>query len=108
MYWFWGLVLLIGLGNRLLALKAFLPRERYTRILQGEDVPGKLQPDRYSATAALVAEYITVPAVFGSHCQQPIGWCTIPPRAHMIPIATFVVINLVFCAINYRTFPNNF
>jgi predicted ferric reductase len=48
-----------------------------------------------------------MPATFGYRCSQNIGWCTIPSRIQSITIFSFVVLNVLFCSISYRTFEGN-
>lgn len=103
---FWGIVLLVGVGSRLRAMISFLPRDRYTRV-QGNDVLGKMTAGRNSKSSDLLAKYITTSAAFGQHCQEPVGWCTIPPRVQSMTIAAFVLLNIVACSTSYRTFAHN-
>lgn len=107
MYYFWILVISFGVGNRLLSLISNARSQEY-RLVANDEFAGPDAKGRYaSLPLALLKRYIMIPAAFGYRCSQPLGWCTIPPRAQTLTITAFVVLNTVLCCANYRLTDGN-
>ncbi|KAI0619252.1 ferric reductase like transmembrane component [Pyrenophora tritici-repentis] len=103
MYYFWIVVIAVGITTRLWSLvwKLYYNTRTY-RHLPG--FPGGTLKSWGIATLpqAWLRRYLTIPATFGTHCSQPYVGCTIPPRVQSLTIALFVVLNLVLCSCSYR------
>jgi predicted ferric reductase len=106
MYYFWIVVVAIGVTTRLLTL---------IRTSKGPYQP--LAALEYSTTTksrsitrlpqAWLKRFLTVPATFGDRCSRPYGWCTIPPRMQSLTIFLFVVLNVTLCSCSYRLTDGN-
>jgi hypothetical protein len=106
MYYFWILVISFGAGTRLLSLIANT-RSRDWQAAPNEAGASKNKRGVLSGPLTWLKQYITVPATFGNRCSQPLGWCTIPPRAQTLTIAAFVILNTVLCCASYRLTDGN-
>lgn len=102
MYWFWSVVVSVGIASRLIPLIQSLAR------------PGNCDGDfvrtKHNKTTwmqALLKRYITIPATFNNRCSQSIGWCTIPTRVQSLTIFAFVLLNVVLCTIDYNLVDGN-
>jgi hypothetical protein len=95
MYGFWGLVVLIGLINRCAALLA--ARRHGSGHYRTES----------NSVRLWIRKHLLLPATFGQHCQDPIGWCTIPPRFESILLVLYLIMNIVFLFPGYDLFPDN-
>jgi predicted ferric reductase len=109
MYYFWIIVVIIGISTRLLSLAANLKRKR-----RNQTEPGKSprcttteNTSLLSYPTAWLKRYLTVPAAFGNRCSQPYGWCTIPPRTQSLTIAFFVALNILLCVCSYELTAGN-
>jgi predicted ferric reductase len=51
--------------------------------------------------------FFSTPALFGNHCSQPYGWCTIPARAQSLTIIAFLLLNIIACLGSYRLTDGN-
>jgi hypothetical protein len=113
MYWFWAVVIGIGLGTHLISLITRLRLSEWTAVPSNEDIgDAELLTARHNLGIVRhpytwLKRFVTIPATFGYRCSQNLGWCTIPPRIHSLTIAAFVIVNVVLCSINYHTFPGN-
>lgn len=107
MYYFWVLVISFGVGSRLLTLISNARSQDYHLVSEDESSGPKTASGSTSLPYSLLKRYITVPAAFGYRCSQPLGWCTIPPRAQTLTIAAFVVLNTVLCCADYRLTDGN-
>jgi hypothetical protein len=106
MFGFWLVVILIGIGNRLVEI--FLSKREYA-IKDVEVQSPKIQK-KYSLWTTLNLKtriYFTLPVAVRYHCAQPVGWCTVPARIQLLTIAAFIIINVVLCCVNYRIFLGN-
>lgn len=95
MYGFWGLVALIGVGNR---CAEWLAMRRHTAGSYRADSKG---------LRLWVRKILLLPATFGNHCQEPIGWCTIPPRLESVLLILYLVMNFIFMFPGYDFFVGN-
>ncbi|KAJ4983319.1 ferric reductase like transmembrane component [Stagonosporopsis vannaccii] len=107
MYYFWILVISFGVGSRLLTLISNAGSQDYHLVADDESSGRKTGRGTTNLPQSLLKRYITTPAAFGYRCSQPIGWCTIPPRAQTLTIAAFVVLNTVLCCADYRLTDGN-
>lgn len=107
MYYFWVFVIAIGVGSRLLTLISNIRGQDY-HIVAGDESSGvKAERGTANLPHSILKRYISVPAAFGYRCSQPLGWCTIPPRAQTLTITAFVVLNTVLCCTDYRLTDGN-
>ncbi|KAI8942267.1 hypothetical protein NX059_000346 [Plenodomus lindquistii] len=109
MYYFWILVISMGVCTRLLS---FLPKLRdqkhkYQSIESDNQRTQEHAHGILSLPLAWLKQYITTPATFGDRCSRPYGWCTIPPRIQSLTIFGFVAFNIVFCSCSYRLTDGN-
>ncbi len=107
MYGFWGIVVLVGMLNRLFT--ALVQRKMPRTFLDTE--ASRTQPQvgkpRLSGARRWIQRYITLPAALGYRHQQPLGWCTVPTRIQSLLVSAFVVINVILCSVTYRAFEGN-
>ncbi|EIW72616.1 hypothetical protein TREMEDRAFT_12876, partial [Tremella mesenterica DSM 1558] len=52
-------------------------------------------------------KYFGVPALFGYRRAQPWGWFSIPTRLQGFWVFAYVIINIVFCTVDYNLFEEN-
>lgn len=107
MYGFWGIVLLIGIANRLFA---YLVRSRISARKPQNDTEAinRLRISKSSSLDRWFQSHIILPAAFGYRHQQPWGWCTIPTRIQSLIVFAYVLLNILACAIgNYGGFEGN-
>ena len=100
---FWGVVLLLGILNRLFYIFARWkwPISEYrVRHQQAPTGTRRLLTKNHT----IFRRFITVPAFAGYRHQQPLGLCTIPTRLQSLTIFAFVVYNLLVCAIGYKAY----
>jgi hypothetical protein len=110
MYYFWGIVISIGICTRLLSLIRGLESQEWMHIPDSEsnNVNNELkEPSIRALPYALLKRFIIIPATFGYRCSQNIGWCTIPPRIQSLTITSFVLLNIVFCTCSYPVIEGN-
>lgn len=107
MYYFWILVVSLGICSRLLAWITKIRGQKWQDVADHESHISKPEHGVKRLLYAWLKRYITVPAAFGDRCSQPLGWCTIPPRAQTLTITAFVVFNAVLCCTNYRLTDGN-
>ncbi|KZM23559.1 oxidoreductase [Ascochyta rabiei] len=107
MYYFWIVVVSFGVCFRLLALLTKTKSREWSAALNDENIVPKNQRGVLSLPNTWLKRYITVPAAFGERCSQPVGWCTIPPRAQSLTIAAFIILNIVLCCASYRLTDGN-
>lgn len=107
MYYFWIIVLSVGVGARLFASIANIRSREYRAITNEESGYAKNHRGILHRPHFWLKQYIIVPAAFGDRCSRPLGWCTIPPRAQTFTIATFVILNGILCCANYRLTEGN-
>ena len=107
MYYFWIIVISFGIGTRLLALITNVRTREYQAVADDESAGPKNERGLLSLPYSWLKRYVIVPATFGERCSQPLGWCTIPPRAQTLTIAAFVILNAVLCCASYRLTDGN-
>ena len=107
MYYFWTIVISFGVGTRLIALITNIRSREWYAEANDESRAPKDERGLLRHPHVWLKRYITVPATFGDHCSQPLGWCTIPPRAQTLTIATFIILNTVLCCASYRLTDGN-
>lgn len=101
MYYFWAVVLFIGVFHRLFAAAVhYQTRRTYRDPEAGSRLPKSTQ----GGIRRLVRRYITLPATFGYKHQQSFiwGWGTVPTRITSILIFIFVAINVVLSSVVYH------
>lgn len=104
MYYFWAVVLFIGVAHRLFAAVV-----HYTtrRTYQDPEAGSRIRSNgKQGGIRRLVRRYITLPATFGYKHQQPFGWCTLPTRITSILVFIFIAINVVLSSVVYRSTPD--
>jgi hypothetical protein len=95
MYGFWGFVVLIGVANRYVEWLAMRRRA---------------VGDQHSSSKGFrlwLRKRLLLPATFGEHCQDPVGWCTIPPRLESVVLLLYLIMNFVFMFPGYDIFDGN-
>lgn len=107
MYYFWIVVITFGVGTRLVAMISNIRSRDYQAVVNDESAAPKYERELLSLPHAWLKRFITVPAAFGDRCSQPLGWCTIPPRAQTLTIAAFIALNVVLSCANYRLTDGN-
>lgn len=114
MYYFWAVVVAVGMLFRLSALVTGIRKQGGWQAIpdseddeSSEDFSRKVKPGILSLPGTYLKRYITIPATFGYRCSQSIGWCTLPPRIQSLTVLAFVIINFVLCSVNYFAFPGN-
>ncbi len=108
-YSFWGLVLLIGMGNRLFASLIWW-KVSTRRTQEDPEAINRLQSSKSSSFGGVerwVRRHIVLPGTFGYRHQQPWGWCTIPTRIQSLTVFAFVGLNIILCSVKYHSFPKN-
>lgn len=102
MYYFWAVVLFVGVGHRLFAAVVHYSTRRTYR---DPEAGSRLKSDaRQGGIRRLVRRYITLPATFGYKHQQPLGLntCTVPTRLTSILIFIYIGINIILSSVLYR------
>lgn len=108
MYGFWAFVVSFGVFNQVINLVA--SRRVCKSVADAETVTSSQRAGELTSfghVRHLTRQYLTVPATFGHRHAQPIGWCTIPNRIQSLTIALFVILNIVFCVVDYPVFNDN-
>ncbi|OJD11947.1 hypothetical protein AJ78_07380, partial [Emergomyces pasteurianus Ep9510] len=110
-YWFWGIVLLSGILNRLFTHFTGA-RQRSTRYDSeghtshiNSGAPLLLQPFRW--LHHWIRAYFIIPAAFGTHHQRLFYWCSIPTRVETIVIVIFYVLSLALTCVGHDIFKGN-
>jgi hypothetical protein len=107
MYYFWLIVISLGVGTRLVALISNIRSRDYQAVANDESGTPKNERGSLSLPHTWLKRFITVPAAFGNRCSQPFGWCTIPPRAQTLTITAFITLNVVLSCASYRLTDGN-
>lgn len=105
---FWGIVLLIGMVNRLFALivyRSSATTRGNTEAISERQVQSS--KSSFGKVKRLVKQHIILPAIFGYRHQVPWGWCTVPTRIQTFIVFVFVLLNIVLCAVKYTAFDQN-
>ncbi len=117
-YGFWGGLLLIGIINRLVTHVSAARRLKDV-VAAADDVETTGTPSvgtkrSHSGPVTVVKSIhhwlranVIIPAAFGSHHNRPLLWSTIPTRMETIVVASFWILTLILCCVNYLIFwPN--
>ncbi|KAF1834927.1 ferric-chelate reductase [Decorospora gaudefroyi] len=109
MYYFWLVVVAIGITTRLLSLIRNLAHRNKTYRPLPEARPSvSSEPQSiFSPPYGWLKGYLIVPATFGDRCSRTHGWCTIPSRIQSLTILLFVMLNVVLCSCSYRLTDGN-
>jgi predicted ferric reductase len=109
MYYFWIIVIAVGIANRLWLLIRRLRYQSipYFSLLGVEEDYAKRMPTIFVWISCWLRRNLTTPATFGDRCSRPYGWCTIPPRIQSLTISLFVILNIVVCSCSYRLTEGN-
>jgi hypothetical protein len=95
MYGFWGLVTLIGVGNRCVEW-----------VTMRRHKAGGYRADSHGMRL-WIRKRLLLPATFGAQCQERVGWCTIPPRLETILLLLYLIMNFIFMFPGYDFFEGN-
>ncbi len=110
MYYFWGIVISIGICTRLLSLIRGFRCQEWMAMPDSESNYFNdefKKPSIRTLPYALLKRLIIIPATFGYRCSQNIRWCTIPPRIQSLTITSFVLLNIIFCTCSYPVIEGN-
>ena len=109
MYYFWIVVVSMGISTRLVSLMSNLQHQTRYQPIPGDELISTTRKnhDIFSLPQAWIKRFLTIPATFGNRCSQPYGWCTIPPRIQSLTILFFVVTNVVLCTCTYQLTDGN-
>lgn len=109
MYYFWVVVVAIGMSARLLSLirNLLLQNQKYQPLPDGDSEPSAKARRSFSPSNAWLKQHLTIPATFGDRCSRPLGWCTIPPRIQSLTILLFIILNIVLCSRSYHLTDGN-
>lgn len=105
---FWGIVLLIGMINRLFALIVYrtsASTRGNTEAVSERRIQSSKSP--FGKVKRLVKQHIILPAIFGYRHQVPWGWCTVPTRIQTFLIFAYVLLNIILSAVRYQSFDDN-
>ncbi|OAT14257.1 FRE family ferric-chelate reductase [Blastomyces gilchristii SLH14081] len=110
-YWFWGIVLLSGILNRLFIHFSGLQRRGIKYDAEGHPLNiGSRNSLLFSPLRRLrhwVRAYFIIPAAFGTHHQRLFYWCSIPTRIEAIVIVLFYIFSLVLTCVGHDVFRGN-
>jgi predicted ferric reductase len=109
MYYFWVVVVIVGVISRLLSLMAnFRYQRRHQVYVDSILRVGTIMRSSFlSWPITWMKCHLTIPATFGNRCSRPYGWCTIPPRIQSLTILIFVAMNVVLCTCSYELIDGN-
>jgi hypothetical protein len=110
MYYFWGIVISIGISTRLVSLIRGVQHQEWTPNPDSEcneTQYGTKDLSLRSLPYALLKRHIIMPATFGYRCSQNVRWCTIPPRIQSLTITSFVMLNILLCTCSYPVMEGN-
>ncbi|KAF2725974.1 hypothetical protein K431DRAFT_238308 [Polychaeton citri CBS 116435] len=96
LYGFWCLVFLIGASNHIL---------HFTRSSTGSK--SFSSSGIISRIRTWIRRCLILPALFGGRCQEPVGWCTIPPRIESMLLGIYIALNFVYLFPGYQLFSGN-
>ncbi|OAA59979.1 ferric-chelate reductase [Cordyceps fumosorosea ARSEF 2679] len=101
MYGFWGLVILVGVCNRLWSL---VSSRRHKRA-PVEPQTGELSAPR-KALKWWKINLLQSPTI-SHHHHEPWGWWTLPLRIHTVVIALYILLHILVVATRYRVVDEN-
>lgn len=105
---YWGIVLLIGMINRLFTLivyRSSASTRGNAEAVSERQVQSSKSP--LGKVKRLVKQHIILPAIFGYRHQVPWGWCTVPTRIQTFLVFTFVGLNIILSSVRYHSFDKN-
>ncbi|KLJ05523.1 hypothetical protein EMPG_10998 [Blastomyces silverae] len=110
-YWFWGVVLLSGILNRLFTHLSGVQRRgiKYDAEGHASNIGFRNSP-LFSPLRWLrhwVRAYFIIPTAFGTHHQRLFYWCSIPTRIEAIVIVLFYILSLVLTCVGHDVFRGN-
>lgn len=99
MYAIFGIAILIGTTSRLGHHLTVQPSAQHARHELAE-------PSGHLTILHTFLRKLSTPTLFGRKHSQPAlwGWATIPTRLEGLFIAAYLIVNFVFCFVNYYTF----
>ncbi|KAG5299756.1 ferric-chelate reductase [Histoplasma capsulatum G186AR] len=110
-YWFWGIVLLSGILNRLSSYFSGAQWRGIRRDPEGHasiiDYRSSLLFPPSRRMQHWIRTYFIIPAAFGTHHQRLLYWCAIPTRAVAIVVVLFYVLSLIFTCVGHDVFRGN-
>ncbi|KZF21331.1 hypothetical protein L228DRAFT_170648 [Xylona heveae TC161] len=104
---FWAVVILFGMCYRLVAFFTH-PKPKTTQgtgDVESHDEKRKIR--WHQKITKLVNKHVVLPAAFGNHHQEPLGWFMVPTRIQGLFIVAFVAVNIALVACNYEIFAQN-
>ncbi|KAF7534078.1 hypothetical protein G7054_g6526 [Neopestalotiopsis clavispora] len=111
---FWGLVVAIGLLNRIwfhfiqkMKYQTEVPESARSGASEDGDALIPSRSRRISRLGGWLKAHVFLPATFGYRKAQPFDWYTVPPRIQSLTILLFILINIVFTVHGYHVFPEN-
>ena len=104
MWYFWAIVLFIGVVHRLFAAAIHYRLRRVQQDPEGGNHSGLPSKTPLSGIRGWIKRFITLPATFGYRHQQPYGWCTVPTRITSLIVFAFVAINVILTSVRYHAF----
>ncbi|TQW00988.1 ferric-chelate reductase [Cordyceps javanica] len=100
MYGFWGLIILVGVCNRLWVLASGL----------GKRTPTERQTEKLK-TSRKVSKWLNIHLLQAPtrshHHHEPWGWWTLSLRIHTIVIALYILLHILVVATRYRVVDEN-
>ncbi|KAI9730324.1 MAG: hypothetical protein M1818_008227 [Claussenomyces sp. TS43310] len=108
MYIFWGIVVSVGMGGRILSFSGTIATSRVASDLEESSPTGSFKRLTYQQMMRnWYRRHVVLPANFNFYTLKPSKWYTVPPRIQSATIFSFVFINVVLCSINYHAFKGN-
>lgn len=101
---FWVLVVVVGMASRLLSFLTQNDRTDY--VAQHHEGSANASVTRTQNLRLWFRRVISTPATFSKDCRVP-QMCVVPPRIESLTIASFIIINVIFCFTGYRAFVGN-
>ncbi|QIX02537.1 hypothetical protein AMS68_008054 [Peltaster fructicola] len=92
---FWGTVFLVSTINRFVEFLKVLRARPATRRRQS------------SGGWTWIRRQLILSVTFGKHCQEPVGWATLPPRLESCIIFAYLLMSTFMCFPGYDLFDNN-
>jgi hypothetical protein len=106
MFIFWGVVISIGISYNALCTLTRIGIQHGARPDADPSRSGNMSTLRRAWTQ-LQARFF-VPATFGHRCDTVSMWAgSIPSRAETTLIAVYIALNVILCAVNITSFPDN-
>lgn len=104
LYGFWGLVIVVGMVNRI------VQAARHRSDPQANLIKGDVMERQYGSIIGRAGRWtrrnLLMPLAFGNKRQKPLNWCA-PTRIEGLLVGLYVVINIVFCFPGYHIVEGN-